>query len=111
LLKVLPLAYHLLFNIKNDHMALKGDTVTFERTVNGRTQYKKVQALNLNSRKARAAYEQAGWKPSAGKRKPVGVTEPGTDKPKKGRQAKENPAVIVDEVILTEPETETENAE
>jgi len=89
-------------------MALKGDTVTFERTVNGQKQYKKVQALNLNSRKARAAYAAAGWQPSAGKAAPVGVTEPGTDKPKKGRPAKENPAAVVG----TEPETEqTENAE
>jgi len=88
-------------------MALKGDTVKFERSVNGKMQYKTVQAINLNSRKARAAYEAADWKPSAGKAKPVGVSEPGTDKPKKGRPAKE-PAVIVDEVILTESETETE---
>lgn len=88
-------------------MALKGDTVKLERTVNGQKQYKTVQALNLNSRKARAAYDAAGWQPSAGKTKPVGVSEPGTDKPKKGRPAKE-PAVIVDEVILTESEPETE---
>jgi len=95
-------------------MALKGDTVKLERTVNGEKQYKTVQALNLNSRKARAAYEQAGWKPSAGKKKPVGVSEPGTDKPKKGRPAKENPAAGVGTVPegvepeTEQPETETE---
>jgi hypothetical protein len=95
-------------------MALKGDTVKFERTVNGEKQYKTVQAINLNSRKARAAYEAADWKPSAGKAKPVGVSEPGTDKPKKGRPAKETPAAGVGTVPegvepeTEQPETETE---
>jgi hypothetical protein len=95
-------------------MALKGDTVKLERDVNGQKQYKTVQALNLNSRKARAAYEAAGWQPSAGKKKPVGVSEPGTEKPKKGRPAKETPAAVAGtapegvEPETEQPETETE---
>jgi len=86
-------------------MALKGDTVKMERTVNGQKQYKTVQALNLNSRKARAAYENAGWRPSAGKVAPVGVSETG-DKPKKGRPAKDAAATVGTEPETQKPETD-----
>lgn len=82
------MAQSLLFNIKKLIMALKRDVVKMERTVNGETQYKTIQALNLNSRKAREAYAAAGWKPSAGKVRPVGVPAP---------KAKKQKAVEVDE--------------
>lgn len=63
-------------------MALRKDMVIFERTVDGNTQYKRVASLNLNSRKAREAYEKAGWVRSAGKVAPVGVTAPAKSKSK-----------------------------
>ncbi len=88
-------------------MALKGDTVKFERTVNGEKQYKTVQALNLNSRKARAAYEAAGWQPSAGKKKPVGVAPTSPKKAVPNPPAKETPAAGVGTAPEgVEPETE-----
>lgn len=64
-------------------MAIQRDIVKLERTVNGEKQYKTVQALNLNFRRARKAYEDAGWKPSAGKSGPVGVPAQAATKPKK----------------------------
>lgn len=52
------------------------DVTTFERTVNGKTQYKTVPNINLNSRRARQAYAEEGWVKSAGKdAKPVGVAK------------------------------------
>lgn len=87
-------------------MALKGDTVKFERTVNGEKQYKTVQALNLNSRKARAAYEAAGWQPSAGKKKPVGVSEPGPAKETPAAGVGTAPEGVEPETEQPEPETE-----
>lgn len=77
-------------------MALKRDVVKMERTVNGEKQYKAVQSLNLNSRMARKAYEDAGWKPSAGKVAPVGVPAPKAKKPK-AQDIEEQPEQNVDE--------------
>ena len=51
------------------------DVTTFERTVNGQTQYKTVPNLNLNSRRARQAYAEAGWVKSSGNAAPVGVAK------------------------------------
>lgn len=77
-------------------MALKKDVVRFERTIDGETQYKTVQALNLNSRKARQAYADAGWKPSAGKVKPVGVPAPKAKK-QKSQEIEEQSEINVQE--------------
>lgn len=78
-------------------MALKRDVVKFERVIDGETQYKTVQALNLNSRKARQAYADAGWKPSAGKVKPVGVPAPAKAKKQKALEIDEQPEINVQE--------------
>ncbi len=78
-------------------MALKRDVVKMERTVNGEKQYKTVQSLNLNSRMARKAYEDAGWKPSAGKAMPVGVPAPTKGRKPKAQETDEQPELNVDE--------------
>lgn len=59
------------------------DVTTFERTVNGQTQYKTVPNLNLNSRRARQAYAEAGWVKSSGNAAPVGVPKVKKAKPEK----------------------------
>lgn len=77
-------------------MALLKDVVKMERTVGGKKQYKTVQALNLNSRRARKAYADAGWMPSAGKAAPVGVASP-KGKKQKAVEVDEQPETNVDE--------------